>query len=169
VCGPLALPGLDISSLPVLTEAYSSQYKRVVGSNIFSRALKRYRQRIRDAAGRKRPTTSARALQLASTRPDPTVTKRVTPAAVDEVLEESRRLAEEHLATMPHKLLRHAQSFNETVQYLMSEPEAADVLGTDMPDELKQMMDDVAGVEKLGERIKKDILNDAGARNVSIF
>ena len=88
---------------------------------------------------------------------------------MDEALDDSRRRAEEHLATMPHKLLRHALSFKETVQYLMSGPEGAGLLGTDIPDELKQMMDDVAGVEKLGERFTRDILKDSEARNVSIF
>ena len=51
----------------------------------------------------------------------------------------------------------------------MSGPEGVGLLGTDIPDELKQMMDDVAGVEKLGERFTRDILKDSEARNVSIF
>ena len=117
-------------------------------------------------AEQKRPQTSA-TLQLANVQSNATVT--TVPATMDEALEDSRRRTEDHLVTMPHKLLRHARSFNETVQYLMSRPQGVNLLKTDIPDELNQMMDDVAGVEKLGERFKRDILKDPEARNVSIF
>jgi len=69
---------------------------------------------------------------------------------------------------MPQELRRQARSFNESVQYLMNEPGAVGLMEADMPDGLKQMMNDVTGVEKLGERIKKEILKDPGARNVSV-
>lgn len=91
-----------------------------------------------------------------------------SPATIDEALEDSRRRAEGHLATMPQELRRQARSFNESVQYLMNEPGAVGLMEADMPDGLKQMMNDVTGVEKLGERIKKEILKDPGARNVSV-
>ena len=169
--GPFALLYLDISSLPVLSEAYSSQYERVFGTNTFSRALKRYHERIRDAAAEQKRRPASATLQQTNIQPNATVTmeRRAIPATIDEALDDSRRHTEEHLATMPHKLLRHALSFNETVQYLMSGPEVVSLLGTDIPDELKRMMGDVAGVEKLGERFTRDILKDSGARNVSIF
>jgi len=80
-------------------------------------------------------------------------------------LEGSQKRAEEHIATLPDELRRHAQSFGESVQYLISEPKTAGLLDEEMPDGLKQLMNDIAGVEKLGERIKGEILKDTNARN----
>ena len=152
----------------VLSEAYSSRYKRAFHSNIFSRVLNRYRERTQETAARRKGPPNSATLVLASSPPNANVTleeKVNSPATIDEALEDSRRRAEGHLATLPQELRHQAWSFNESVQYLMNDPGA---VGSDMPDGLKQMMNDVAGVEKLGERIKREILKDPGARNVSV-
>jgi hypothetical protein len=75
---------------------------------------------------------------------------------------------EGQLEALPHEVIRRAMAFNESLQYLL-EPETVTVSKESLPSSLKRLMDDVAGVERLGDRIKQEILKDEDARQVKIL
>ncbi|KAG5645495.1 hypothetical protein DXG03_005904 [Asterophora parasitica] len=161
--------------ISILSDAYSSRYKSIFTSRIITQAIKRYQERARDS--KQHPLgLPSNSLSCVSTRvPDtgstslqpfspavPTIHE--SPSAIDEALTHSQKRLDTQLESLPVKVLEHARNFGEEAQYLI-EPEALDINKEAVPDGLRQLMDDVAGVERLGERIKGEILRDQDARN----
>jgi potassium channel subfamily K, other eukaryote len=73
-----------------------------------------------------------------------------------------------HLEGLPHKILHHAKSFHDRIHYFFG-PESAGSGETrgDEPDWLKKLMDEIAGVDMINARMKREILSDQDARRVS--
>lgn len=61
-------------------------------------------------------------------------------------------------------MIRHARDFNESVQYLMGPSPVA--VRRHVPSSLKRLMNEVAGVESLGDQTMREILRDDQARRV---
>ncbi len=68
------------------------------------------------------------------------------------------------LEALPAKILHHAQVFQEHVQYFAGNGNTSNEIT--VPDGVKRLMDDIVGAEKLGEKIKAEILQDDDARQV---
>ena len=150
---------------------------------MFSRALKRYRKRALDNPNKVRtrkesssslPPSSIPIANPGSTSSPVTPTrdrnedsKRTAHAA----LSDAQARATGHLEALPHKILRHAQVFHDHVRYFFSRsPHATgSVNDGSVPEELKKLMDDIIGAEKLSGRMKEEILQDDDARHVSWF
>jgi hypothetical protein len=156
---------------PVLSEAYSNKYKRVFRSGAFSQGVKRYRERARGLAGQTKSTLTLAPqspLSISIQPASPEDPKQPLSAiSIDDALSNSQKRVEGQLEALPHRVLDHAKTFHENVRYLI-EPEATDINRESVPDSLQGLLKDVAGVERLGERIKQEILGDTDARHVRI-
>ncbi|KAF5383291.1 hypothetical protein D9615_005020 [Tricholomella constricta] len=160
--------------ISILSEAYSSRYKSIFTSGIITQSVKRYQERAR--ANKRRPLPTSTSLTVVPTRPPGTgityaqpfsptsPTTLTSPTSIDDALSDSRKRVDSQLEALPAKVLQHARTFGEEAHYLI-EPEALDINKEAVPDGLRQLMDDVAGVERLGERIKDEILRDTDARH----
>jgi hypothetical protein len=74
-----------------------------------------------------------------------------------------------HLEGLPNKILRHAKSFHDRIHYFFGPhgAEPGERRGDD-PGWLKILMDEIAGVDMINEKMKREILSDQDARRVSI-
>jgi hypothetical protein len=75
------------------------------------------------------------------------------------------------LEALPIKVLSHARAFYQHVQYFVRPPGTAGGWGAgagEVSERLKKMLDEIAGVEHLGERVRREILGDESARHASI-
>ncbi|KAG6909925.1 hypothetical protein DXG01_014445 [Tephrocybe rancida] len=160
-----------------LSEAYSSRYKRIFSSGLVTQAVKRYQQRARDAASERRHFQSASLTLVSAQGPDTGTTyvqqyspvsagTLAPPIPLDAALSDSRKRVTGHLEALPAQVLQHARTFGEEAQFLI-EPGAVSMAQSQdgVPEGLKKLMDDVTGIERLGERIKEEILGDADARH----
>jgi potassium channel subfamily K len=91
-----------------------------------------------------------------------------------------------HLEALPFKILQHAKTFHKHVQYF-SGPGGrvspgggygaagaengvdASGRGTSVPEWLHSLLDNIAGLERIGERIKQELLADHDLRNVRVL
>ncbi|KAG5651636.1 hypothetical protein H0H81_007979 [Sphagnurus paluster] len=148
--------------ISILSDAFSSQYKSIFTSGIIAKAVKRYQERAR--AGKypitRPPDTGSGSSAPPSSSFPVSHTQIPSAGAVDH----AKKHADTQLEALPQKFLKHARTFGEEAHYLI-QPEALDINKEAVPRGLKQLMDDVAGVERLGERIKDEILRDSDARH----
>ncbi|KAG6868644.1 hypothetical protein C0993_012688 [Termitomyces sp. T159_Od127] len=159
--------------ISILSEAYSSRYKSIFTSNLMTQAIKRYQQHARNGA-RDRRQPSATLTLIRGPHSSTTCVQPYSPLSaatlapslpLDAVLSDLQERVTGHLEALPAEVLKHARTFGEEAQYLI-EPDARGAQDREsVPEGLRKLMDDVAGVEKLGERIQEEILRDADARH----
>lgn len=112
------------------------------------------------------PTTPAPATSSSQAYPPGDLEEPLSTITIDDALTSSRTRAKRQLEALPHRVLDHAKAFGEDVRYLIA-PKAVDK--GSVPDGLQSLLKDVAGVERLGEQIKQEILSDTDARHVRTF
>ncbi|KAJ7034543.1 hypothetical protein C8F04DRAFT_1101323 [Mycena alexandri] len=142
--------------ISVIAEAFSSKYNMAMHAGIFDRAVKRYRERARALArhGKNKPM---------SPPARPTYSEHQTP---DDLLKEMHTRTQTQLEALPHKILADAKTFHEHLSYFVGPGNKMNVdLGEDLPPGLQQLMNEITGAEKLGARIKREILQDEDARH----
>ncbi|KAJ7249438.1 hypothetical protein C8J57DRAFT_1521927 [Mycena rebaudengoi] len=152
--------------ISVIAEAFSSKYHTVLHSGVFDRAVKRYREQARAIAEKARRGKYKLFSPTSPTFPAiPTVGSEHNQSAED-VLAESHSRAQATLEALPHKILADAKSFHEHLSYFVG-PGNAIRQGTadELPPGLQQLMNEITGAEKLGERAKREILEDEDARH----
>ncbi|KAG6873892.1 hypothetical protein C0995_009671 [Termitomyces sp. Mi166 len=165
-----------ISTPLVLSEAYSSRYKSIFTSNLMTQAIKRYQQRARNAARERRQPPSATLTSIPTSGPDSSTTyvqpysplsatTLVPSVPLDAALSDLQKRVTGHLEALPSEVLKHTRTFGEEAQYLIEANAGLTQDNEGVPEGLRKLMDDVAGVERLGERIKEEILKDADARH----
>ncbi|TFK49332.1 voltage-gated potassium channel [Heliocybe sulcata] len=153
--------------ISVISDAYGSRYKSAMHTQAFNKAVKRYRARARHEPGPPRPVIEA----TASGQP-------LRPRSG--TIEESHARVQEQLEQLPAKILEHARTFHEDIQYFVNTT-ARDMIAGDspaggagaaagtaelrVPSGLKGLLDDIAKAEGIGERVKNQILQDDEARN----
>lgn len=85
-----------------------------------------------------------------------------------DALNDSHARAQTRLEALPHKILADAKTFHEHLSYFVGSGNKLTVdSGDELPPGLQKLMNEITGVEKLGERIKREILQDEDARHVS--
>ncbi|KAL4264001.1 two pore domain potassium channel family protein [Pleurotus pulmonarius] len=158
--------------ISIISEAYTSRYKHALRSDPFAKAVERYRAKgSRAATRRSSRSEQSSPLELggndadAPAEPDsrgiPAMEKR------DEALEphklsKHQEQTKAQLEALPAKILHHAQVFQEHVQYFAGNGNTSNEIA--VPDGVKRLMDDIVGAEKLGKKIKAEILQDDDAR-----
>jgi hypothetical protein len=74
------------------------------------------------------------------------------------------------LEALPHKILADAQTFHEHLSYFVAAGNKVNIdSGDDLPPGLQQLINEITNAEKIGEQIKREILQDEDARHVSAF
>ncbi|CAK5272536.1 unnamed protein product [Mycena citricolor] len=140
--------------LSVISEAFSSKYHTVLYAGVFQRAVKRYHERARTLADKAR-----RGVKAGIRRPG--LSEHISS-------EELHQRAQVQLEALPHKILNEAKTFHEHVSYFVglgpNGKPGVDV-GDELPPGLQKLMDEITGAEKLGERVKREILQDEDARH----
>ncbi|OBZ77638.1 Outward-rectifier potassium channel TOK1 [Grifola frondosa] len=173
----------------VLQEAGSSRYKRALHSEVFDNAVKKYRKRQAQEAAKARPRSHLQDLRSSAApksapgphgAPNADGSQRhdlsaLYPAirATKARVEESRGLAQRALETLPDEIISNAKVFHDYIQYFAGEVanklpdmELADERrSADVPEELRKLLDDIAKMEGISERVKGEIFQDTDARN----
>ncbi|KAJ7056198.1 hypothetical protein C8F01DRAFT_993501 [Mycena amicta] len=145
--------------ISVIAEAFSSKYHTALHTGVFNRAVKRYRERARTMAERSRKG-----------RNNPTPQHEAPPPlnrhqSKEDVLREVHSRTQLQLETLPHKILADAKMFHEHLSYFVGSGNKPGVdSGQELPPGLQQLMNEITGAEKIGERIKREILQDEDAR-----
>ncbi|KAG6853255.1 hypothetical protein C0991_005713, partial [Blastosporella zonata] len=162
--------------ISILSEVYSSRYKSIFTSNVVTQTVQRYQQRARDAAHQRRQSQLASLTLVPVRGPDTgttyvqpysaaTASALAPPISLDSALSDSHKKVAGHLESLPAKVLEHARTFGQEAQYLIEQDAPTAQVHDGVPEGLKKLMDDVAGMERLGEQIKEEILGDADARH----
>lgn len=150
----------------MISEAYSTRYKNAIHSSVFDRAIKNYRARahvsplqIKSRQGLK-PTPP-----LPPSSPNMGHSSSIMDSAV---IDEHNKRLQEQLEALPRKILGHARTFRDHMEYFVGRGSLG-VSGADVnsvPDTIKKLLDDITGAEKIGDRIKQEILQDSDSRQV---
>lgn len=147
----------------VISEAFSSKYHSALHAGVFERAVKRYRERARAIAVKARLGKNKLLSPSSPQRPPLSAHQ-----SVEDALKESHTRTQTQLEALPHKILADAKTFHEHLSYFVGSGNKLTVdSGDQLPAGLQQLMNEVTGAEKLGDRIKKEILQDEDARHVS--
>ncbi|CDO70185.1 hypothetical protein BN946_scf184774.g13 [Trametes cinnabarina] len=173
----------------VLQEASSSRYKSALHSRVFDKAVKKYRKRnLQEHKQRPRTvfkdTSQHTAAQNGSSRRDrPADGTRRTDSSglaedtaegkpLNERLKETEELAQRTLEALPGEIVRGAHTFQEYMQYFVSSAsdiaydeneEDADGVAK-VPPDMRKLLDELADMEHINERVKSEILQDEDAR-----
>ncbi|EMD34661.1 hypothetical protein CERSUDRAFT_116841 [Gelatoporia subvermispora B] len=175
----------------VLQEAGSSRYKSALHSHVFDRAVRKFRQKeareaeqvlqghpLRQDSGDKREHPGV--LQKnggANGHPNGHATPRQPePASQQAATERIRSVqdtARRELEALPTEIIRQARAFHDSIQYFIGagtdedtgDPVLTSQEGTiNVPEELRKLLDEIATTENIGDRVKKEILQDDDAR-----
>lgn len=149
----------------MIEEAGSSKYKNALHSKAFDTAVKKYRLRENQETEK----------LAAKTRPQ--IPRTHTDTSLSAAAEAAQSSAQQALERLPNKILEQAQNFHKHMQYFTNSGDNnwQDATGqtstqrTRIPKELRSLLDELAELEDIGERTKRDIVEDDDARNVSVF
>ncbi|CAL1708783.1 unnamed protein product [Somion occarium] len=158
--------------ISVLQEAGSSKYQSVLHSTMFDNGVRKYRQRESEETARiasNRHCTSANDEE--SSRPNGSSYEEALPDAANAAKEK----AQKELEQLPREIIRHAQNFHEHMHYFASRGQDDDVddqteasadksKKSSIPEELKALLDQIAELEGINARAKREILQDKDAR-----
>ncbi|KAL0957982.1 hypothetical protein HGRIS_000159 [Hohenbuehelia grisea] len=179
--------------ISIVSEAYSYRYKHALHKGPFEQAVRRYRaetaaqlsgtpqsqivarhgkrptnlrlRRAQEHPGAPPPVLSGNRVAYASPLASPASRSAdgLGPAPQPADAQEAETRTQAQLEALPHRILEHARSFHEHVQYFVGGHHHAQG-GSAVPAGVRKLMDDIAGAEKLGERIKEEVLQDEDAR-----
>ncbi|KAJ7676477.1 hypothetical protein B0H17DRAFT_1080152 [Mycena rosella] len=147
--------------ISVISEAFSSKYHSAIHAGVFERAVKRYRERARAIAEKARRGKNKLLSPLAPDHP-----ALVPHQSREDLLKEAHTRTQTQLEALPHKILADAKMFHEHLSYFVGPGNKVTVdSGEQLPPGLQQLMNEITGAEKLGERVKREILQDEDARH----
>lgn len=156
---------VEAHEFTVIEEAGSSKYKNALHSKAFDTAIKKFRARENQETER-----------LAA-KSRPRVPRTHTDGSLSVAAETAQETAQQALERLPNKILQQARAFHSHMQYFANNGESNWDDGTNqtsarhghMPKELRALLDELADLEDIGERTKRDIMEDDVARNVGTF
>ncbi|KAJ7199234.1 hypothetical protein GGX14DRAFT_662452 [Mycena pura] len=156
--------------ISVISETFSSKYHSALHTGVFDRAVKRYRERARviaEKTRRGRDKLFAPGLEPGASRSRslsrPTLTDQ---QRTEDALKETHARTQLQLEALPHKILADARVFHEHLSYFIGAGNKVVVdSGDALPPGLQQLINEITGAAKIGERIKREILQDEDARH----
>ena len=186
---------MAIQSAPVVTDAFSSKYHRVTHDKTFDRAVHRYRHDQEKATRRKAdendelrsrrssqvvPALQANLARISSGEPAP---PDLVPPQPTRTLVEAEDRLRTRIEPLPAIILKEVYRLRDHTRYFLFANGHADVLGLQVgganatptpnecavPENLKQLLDEIAQEEGFEERLKQEVWDDAHARNVSVL
>ncbi|THH32071.1 hypothetical protein EUX98_g2126 [Antrodiella citrinella] len=170
----------NIERQSVLQEVGSSRYKGALHSRLFDNAVKQFRlqenaETRRIAHEQLSPYLRHRAHSLSKPpkvgedtgEDDESESEAITPGLVDAVSE----MAQRDLESLPADIIRQARTFHEHMQFYVKyehglAPEDKDrpQRQAKAPQELRALLDEIAKIEGIGEKGKREILQDEDSR-----
>lgn len=173
----------------VVQEAGSSRYKSALHSQVFDKAVKKYRKRQLQE-GKQRPRPVAESSNPASgsrprnsRHPDGSSHSYRTEDGdgdqpIAERAKESQDIAQHALEALPGEIVRGARTFQNYMQFFVSgategidaieDQDAEDERGLPkIPPDMRKLLDELADMEHINGRVKTEILQDEDARKVS--
>ncbi|KAI0360452.1 hypothetical protein OH77DRAFT_1555853 [Trametes cingulata] len=170
----------------VLQEASSSRYKSALHSRVFDKAVKKYRKRqIQESKQRPRPVVNNNAqngnANTQEKRNGHAATSSGQPNGqgdtqqIEGRLKQSQEIAQHILEALPGEIVRGARTFQEYMQFFVSGAvdgaNPFDDRGSEdpngmptVPPDMKKLLDELAEMEHINERVKSEILQDEDAR-----
>lgn len=150
-------------SFSVIEEAGSSKYKNALHSKAFDSAVKKYRIR------------ENKQTEKIAARSRPEIPRARSDGSLIEAVDAAHVTAQQELERLPHEILKQARTFNSHMQYFANNTETnwdepsnpPSSKRSRTPKELYLLLDEIAKLEEIGERTKRDIMEDDAARNVS--
>lgn len=164
---------------PVIEDAGSSRYKDAMHSRAFDKAVAKYRKKAalqstkvpRAEFNIQRASNAGQMMVEDGSARDP----EPDPSALESTaarLEEARAVARRQLEALPIEIVRRARTFHDYMQYFAGGHDIndSDLPGegpqTNVPDELKKLLDEIVKSEGIGDRVKREILQDEDAKHV---
>ncbi|KAI0042802.1 hypothetical protein FA95DRAFT_1455564, partial [Auriscalpium vulgare] len=153
--------------IAVISDAFSSKFRRVTHNKAFDRAVERYQE-----GGRRRK----RSREPASSNP-----ARITPMLQANIASltspnEAEDVIRRRFEPLPTLILEEVQKFREHIKYFLVANGHTDGLSgfaglnalpqndNEVPPSLKALLDDIAEKEGIGERLKEEVWQDKYAR-----
>ena len=187
---------MAIQCAPVVTDAFSFKYHSVTHDKGFDRAVRRYRRDQNKATGRKAdengelrsgrsssqivPALQANLARISSGEPVP---PDLVPPQPTRTLAEAEDRLRTRTELLPAIILKEVYKLRDHTRYFLLANGHADVLGLQVgganvtptpnefavPEDLKQLLDEIAQEEGFEERLKQEGWDNAHARNVSVL
>ncbi|KAI0674561.1 hypothetical protein C8Q78DRAFT_1015567 [Trametes maxima] len=170
----------------VVQEASSSRYKSALHSQVFDKAVKKYRKRqLQEAKQRPRSVTAQHGhrdnTNLAHENSNHHIlsshhtSEHTGTRSTEERLKASQETTQHVLEMLPGEIVRGARTFQDYMQFFVSgaadgvnpfdERDADDSSGmSKIPPDMKKLLDELAEMEHINERVKAEILQDEDAR-----
>ncbi|KAI0074973.1 voltage-gated potassium channel [Panus rudis PR-1116 ss-1] len=160
--------------ISILQEAGSSKYKSAFHFRMFDNAVRKYRKRENEETARIAKERIRKPGRLTSN-----VQSSDDPAGQDlqQTVEIAKQKAQGELEKLPGEIIRQAQNFHEHMQYFVNNAEDPQSVydqtytpgeetseGSRIPSELKALLDEIAELEGIGARAKREILQDEDAK-----
>ena len=142
----------------------SSRYKNALHFKTFDRAVKKFRQKENEE-------TEKLAKQITPHAP-----KTHSLSSLPDAVKEAEELARRELERLPTQIIKQVRSFHDQMQFFVNDTgvAAAEVAGehapgrTGIPMQLRKLLDEIARLEEIGGRAKREILEDDDSRNVRL-
>ena len=176
----------------VLSDVFSSKYHSVTHNKTFDRAVRRYRQGrdqgMRNEAGESSESSGRRLSQLLQANfARMSSSQLAQPECASQpalTLAEAEARLRAQIEPLPKMILNQVDRLRDHTRYflianghadamsLSGDPGGKNVLTlprkNEVPEELKELLDDIAREEGLEERLKLEVWDDVHARNVSV-
>lgn len=149
--------------LLVIEEAGSSRYKNALHSKTFDTAVKKFRERENSETERLAAHTTPHAPRTHSS------------SSLHQAVQNAEDVARKELEQLPTEIIRQVRAFHDQMQFFVNsggsvaEEAAASQAEsrTRVPKQMRQLLDEISELEDIGERAKREILEDDDSRNVS--
>ncbi|KAJ8489369.1 hypothetical protein ONZ45_g13608 [Pleurotus djamor] len=162
--------------ISIVSEAYTYRYKTMLRSRPFQKAVKRYRaEKARHKPppfGQERPTGLGEGIQECLGRSDQKhanedeLNNSIRAEAMREKRGNKDQDVQARLEALPKLILEHTKVFQEHVRYFTGNGRGKGNGGEGdrVPEGVRALVDNIAGTEKLGERMKSEMLQDDDSR-----
>ena len=163
----------------VIEDACSAKYQSAMHSQVFDRAVRKYRRRTADeavevpraeyqlqraAVDRMRNVDAIREGKLAVEPEERSM------ASVQAQLEAAHDRAHKELEALPHEIIRQARTFHDYMHFFAKGGghDDEDHDPNNVPRALRQLLDEIVASEDVDDRVKQEILADDDAKHVCV-
>ncbi|KZT00659.1 uncharacterized protein LAESUDRAFT_665671 [Laetiporus sulphureus 93-53] len=159
----------------VIEDAGSSRYRNIMHSRVFDKAVEKYRKHALRAASEASHAEYQRQRTDANTQTNgEAVRGGEADANPDEItahdaaskVQEAHAAAQRELEALPQEILKQARTFHDYIQYFAQgrDRDDEDLPGeggqVNVPKELKKLLNEILEAEVVGDRMKREILQD---------
>ncbi|EKM56497.1 uncharacterized protein PHACADRAFT_194104 [Phanerochaete carnosa HHB-10118-sp] len=151
--------------ISVIEDVMSSRYKSALHSRTFDSAVKKFRER-----------EDQRTEALAK-RATPHAPRAHSTLSLLEAVRQAEETARQELEKLPAEIIRRVRAFHDQMQFFVnSSGTVAEETVTQetqnqsrIPKQLRRLLDEIAELEEIGERAKREILEDDDSRNTLLM